>query len=170
MIFFTADHHFAHENVVHYCARPFRDADEMDAELIRRWNEVVGEDDTVYHLGDFTLSGRKAALGYFARLNGHKIVLRYEWHHDRKWLPKEGASFGGVEFLPPLVVLKMKGYPPITLCHYAMAKWEKSHRGGWHLFGHSHGRFQSEGKMLDIGVDAWDFAPISLERIAKRLA
>ncbi len=43
MIFFTGDEHFGHKNVIKYCNRPFSDVDEMDREIIKRHNEVVGD-------------------------------------------------------------------------------------------------------------------------------
>ncbi len=55
MLWFTADHHFGHANIIRYCNRPFASAEEMDATLVHLWNETVGRDDIVYHLGDFTL-------------------------------------------------------------------------------------------------------------------
>ena len=54
MIFITSDHHFGHENIIKHCSRPFRNADEMDATMVDRWNEVVGPDDDVYIAGDFS--------------------------------------------------------------------------------------------------------------------
>lgn len=41
MIFFTSDHHFSHANIIRYCNRPFASAEEMNQELIRRWNQTV---------------------------------------------------------------------------------------------------------------------------------
>lgn len=51
-IFFTADLHFWHENIIQYCQRPFASADEMNSALISNWNARVTPDDTVYILGD----------------------------------------------------------------------------------------------------------------------
>ncbi len=48
-VYFTADTHFNHANVLKYCARPFASIDEMNRELIARWNALVGPEDTVYH-------------------------------------------------------------------------------------------------------------------------
>jgi hypothetical protein len=39
-----------HANIIRFCNRPFSSVEEMDAELIRRWNEEIGPDDDVYHL------------------------------------------------------------------------------------------------------------------------
>jgi calcineurin-like phosphoesterase family protein len=54
--FFTADEHYGHANIIIYCNRPFTSVDEMDAEIIRRHNEMIGPKDVVIHAGDFTLS------------------------------------------------------------------------------------------------------------------
>ena len=51
-VFFTADLHFGHENVIKLDGRPFANVEEMDEELIRRWNAKVGKGDLVYVLGD----------------------------------------------------------------------------------------------------------------------
>ena len=52
-IWFTADTHFGQPNVIRLSRRPFADVTEMDAELIRRWQETVPRDGVVFHLGDF---------------------------------------------------------------------------------------------------------------------
>ena len=52
MIYFTADTHFGHCNVIRFCDRPFASAEEMDEAMIQNWNERVTGNDTVYILGD----------------------------------------------------------------------------------------------------------------------
>jgi calcineurin-like phosphoesterase family protein len=47
-IFFTADQHFGHKNIIKYCNRPFSSVEEMNKVMIDRWNEIVGKEDTVY--------------------------------------------------------------------------------------------------------------------------
>lgn len=58
MIYITSDTHFSHKNIIKYCNRPFKNIDEMNYTLIQKWNEVVSEDDEVYHLGDFAFAQR----------------------------------------------------------------------------------------------------------------
>lgn len=180
MFFFTSDQHFGHKNIIQYSGRPFSSASEMDAALIERWNAQVGPDDVVYHLGDFTFSGRKLARKCFRRLNGEIKVLGCHWHHDHRWLPQEfGASDyeskagQPVEILPPMVVLELEElgdgrYPQvIVLCHYPLAEWDRQHHGAWHLHGHSHGTHQGQGAMMDVGVDCTQYQPISLDQVAE---
>lgn len=79
-IHFTADTHFGHENVIAMDGRPFGSAEEMDEELVRRWNETVRKGDIVHHLGDFAMSGKPEYLSSIAeRLNG-KIRLVFGNH------------------------------------------------------------------------------------------
>jgi len=173
-IWFTADHHFGHENIIKYCNRPFASAGEMDTELILRWNDRVKDEDTVYHLGDLTLSETLIARWYLSRLNGLIFILANPWHHDKRWLPSVGSALSfisgsghQVRIWPPLDVLEL--HLPIVLCHYPLAVWDRRHYGSWHLHGHSHGRYQGEGFCMDVGVDANDFYPVSLEQVEETM-
>jgi calcineurin-like phosphoesterase family protein len=175
MLFFTSDTHFGHANIIRYSSRPFADADAMDEALIARWNATVGDDDVIYHLGDFTLRGGGAARRIFARLRGRIRVLGYPWHHDHAWLPAGlgpssylSASGHAVEILPPMVVLdeRVDGRRRVlALCHYPMAQWDRRHHGAWHLHGHSHGTHRGDGALLDVGVDCHDFTPVALDAL-----
>ena len=173
---FTADHHFGHANIIRYCARPFNSVGEMDAALFHNWNDVVGANDVVYHLGDLTLGDIRRFTGIVAGLNGHIRVV--PGSHDNRWLKKfhpEIASRSGhfVQLLPPLVSLEFPerttGRHPLVvgLCHYALRVWDRSHYGAWQLYGHSHGRLPPVGRSLDVGVDCHNFRPISLDEITE---
>lgn len=56
-VFFTSDTHFYHGNIIRFCNRPFEDVEMMNETIISNWNNTVGLDDTVFHLGDFCLGG-----------------------------------------------------------------------------------------------------------------
>lgn len=169
-IFFTADHHFGHANIIKYCNRPYTSVTEMDRDLIARWNAVVGENDVVYHLGDFTLGGPCKAQRYFAQLNG--VIHALPGSHDIRWFDKqEYLSRSGhvIQCEPPLKTLELcfENNPRplvIVLCHYAMRVWDRSHYGAFHLYGHSHGRLPPQGRAMDIGVDVRP-EPFELEEI-----
>jgi len=191
-IWFTADQHFGHENIIKFCERPYANVDEMDKDLIARWNDCVQPADVVYHLSDFTLGTEHGARACFRQLNGSIRILGNAWHHDRRWLPiwnlldagphvEEGvsnffsASSLKVIILPPLHVLEFyelgTGEHPlaITLCHYPLAEWDRKHYGAWHLYGHSHGKHVDDGLSMDVGVDANDYAPVLLADIVDRM-
>jgi len=158
-IFFTADEHYGHANIIKFCNRPFSSILEMDEALIANHNSVVKKDDLVIHAGDFSLHSKREFVEkkYVSRLNGEHIFL--EGSHD-KWLKKSNAK--------QIYSLRM-GSPQklIVVCHYALHVWPKSHFNSWHLYGHSHGRLNLHGKSHDIGVDNNNFAPLSFEQIAE---
>ena len=68
-LFFTADHHFGHRNIIAYEERPFENRDEMDLELIKRWNDKVPKDGIVYHLGDISFSSVERTREILSRLH-----------------------------------------------------------------------------------------------------
>ena len=169
---FTADTHFGHANVIRYCDRPYNSLSEMDNALVANWNQVIRPNNVVYHLGDFTLRGQKQANAYFSRLNGRISVV--PGGHDKRWASKkEYRSKSGhpVVILPPLITIKLQiprlsQSQIIVLCHYAMRVWDRSHYGSWHLYGHSHCNLPKHLKSLDVGVDCWNYFPVSLEQVA----
>lgn len=151
---FTADEHLGHFNIIKYCNRPFKTVDEMDEKIIKRHNERVGPDDTVIHAGDFTMKKTLAeAEAYIERLNGNHIFLR-------------GSHEYWNENLPYVWEKNIDGIY-IVVCHYPFASWPHSHYGSINLHGHCHGKMQKIEKRLDIGVDNWDFKPVSFEQIIK---
>lgn len=175
-IWLTSDQHLGHANIIKYTGRPFDNVTQMDDELIKRWNEVVEPDHTVYHLGDFTLGGEQKAKEYFRQLNGTVHVLLNTWHHDKFWLPHIMHTKNGeqVSLLMPLTVLEVDvgGEWPlaVNLCHYPLAEWDRKYYGALHCFGHAHGTHQVAGRMMDVGVDCHDFYPVSLAVILEALA
>ena len=77
-VWFTSDTHFGQENIIRYCGRPFRNAEEMNAELIRRWRETLPEDGIVFHLGDFAHGGSRLWNDILHALTGRKIIFMDE--------------------------------------------------------------------------------------------
>lgn len=172
MIWFSSDSHFFHEKILTLCKRPFSSLEEMHINLINNWNSVVDDKDIIYYLGDFILENSAEARKIFSKLKG--TIYYIAGNHD-KWLkgydggyPFRTATEGGyVKILPPLHVLQEK--TPIILCHYPLREWEGSYRGSWHLHGHCHGNVKSHGLSFDVGVDCWNFYPISLEQVEKKM-
>jgi calcineurin-like phosphoesterase family protein len=160
MIYFTADQHFGHKNIIKYANRPFISTDEMDEELIRRFNYKVKPEDIVYILGDFAF---KQPEKYLERLNGH--IFRIKGSHDSDM--KQPYM---LVIKPANLVDEYNNQRYIILCHYAMRVWETSHYGSFHLFGHSHGSLPPYGLSFDIGVDCWNYYPVSLEEVCEKMA
>lgn len=168
-IFFTADHHFGHANIIRFTNRPFRDLDEMNEELIKRWNEKVGKEDFVYHLGDVSLGKPDFTKEVLDQLNGKIFLIKGNHEGSTLTYPKR------FEWIKDYAEMRVEdedqsnGYQKIILSHYAMRTWNGSHRGTWQLFGHSHGTLFDDPEMLsiDVGVDCHNFYPISYEEVKK---
>jgi len=175
MIFFTSDTHFGHANVIKYSNRPFKNADEMDEEMIKRWNEVVHKDDTIYHLGDFAFAQPDRINQILSRLNGRKHFL---WGNHDKTMGRIAiqSHFVSVNHYLEINVPDKDGprheKQMIVLCHYPMISWNKMHHGSWMLHGHCHHnlKYPFRGRIVDVGVDGWGYRPISYEQIKDRMS
>jgi len=169
--FFVGDTHFSHRNVIKYCNRPFEDANEMNETLIKNWNAVVTKSDIVYHLGDVAfekdIEKRDKIL---SRLHGEKHLI---WGNHDKMLKTTGwqKHFHSAADLRGITVPYQKDdrivNQHIVMCHYAMRVWDRAHYGTVHLYGHSHGTLPDDPNSLslDVGVDNWNYTPVSLEQI-----
>lgn len=175
-IWFTADTHFCHDNIVRFSGRPFANGAEMNEEIIRRWNETVPEDGIVFHLGDFCLGGSKDWNDIMYRLHG-KIYLILG-NHDMKNI-KQGFM-GRFELVTQQMTIRVGGQS-IILNHNPFLAYGGSYRDVWQLFGHVHsGPLSNTGldlprlKMLfplqyDVGVDNNDFRPVSFAQVKARI-
>ena len=161
-LFFTADTHFGHKNVIKYCNRPYSSVEEMNERIISKWNEFVGELDTVIHLGDFSFLSPSTSRDIMNQLNGHIILVRGN-HDSNKVI--DACGFSDVVDYLDLKVNDGGMHQPISCMHYPLAVWPSSHFGAWHLHGHSHGTYTSgKGKILDVGWDIY-YRPISYKEI-----
>lgn len=155
-IWFTSDQHFNHINAIKYCNRPFANVDEMNKALIGSWNKVVKPDDTVYHLGDFTLGGIDVAQKFLEQLNGTLLVLLNPHHHDKRWILSPINRDERFDILPGIWIMEANDIGntmPIILCHYPFEVWDRKHYGAIHFHGHSHGKLHKVIGRLDVGVD-----------------
>ena len=161
-VFFTADTHFGHANIIKLSKRPFASVEEMDEALIERWNARVGPEDRVYHLGDFCFKGSKKAARYLDRLDGRVTLIK--GNHDTEntaLLPRwEGAH--------DILELRLEG-ERLALCHYPMLEWPGAFKRALHLHGHTHGRVSPHRRRADVGVDVWGYGPVLLAEILTRL-
>lgn len=187
-IWLTSDQHFWHTNVIKYCDRPYIDVVSMNEDLIARYNAVVKPEDTVYHLGDFCMAFRPVEL-YAYRLNGTKYLIPGNHDfcspaHKKSNTPEKRALWeqkyidaGFAEVLPLNHYLDIPDGPRVLLSHMPYrnqepgghgekhAEWRPIDKGEWLLHGHIHQLWQVKGRMINVGVDVWNYAPVSLDSI-----
>lgn len=172
---FTSDLHFFHNNIIKYCKRPWYNFQEMNEALIVRWNSVVKPGDTVFNLGDLAMGGRSKGphlAAMLSRMNGDMILI--PGNHDTYVLTDESCA-QQIRIFPPLFEIKVsdpdapRGWQRITMCHYAMKIWNKSHHGAWNLYGHSHHSMPPDYsiKAIDVGIDGkgYDYKPLSYAQV-----
>lgn len=153
-IFFTGCTHFDHANIIRLAKRPFQDVQEMNAEMVRLWNETVGHGDTVFHLGDFAFD--KAGI-WRDRLNGQKVLI--EGNHDKN-RAKPDHKYLEIEV----------GGRKVVLFHYPIEEWNGFYRGAVHVHCHTHSPIRVTGKnRVNVSVEAWDYTPVSFDQILAEL-
>ena len=169
--FFTADHHIGHKSILSQRMarpRPFATIEEHDEALVAAWNAVVRPDDIVWHLGDFAYKcSPEYAASVRARLHGRIRLCR--GNHDAIG---ERLDWDGPVVDVKRVFVQDPGMPkPIALwaSHFAHRTWPYKHHGDLHVFGHSHGALAPFEGSLDVGVDCWDWRPVTLTQILARL-
>jgi calcineurin-like phosphoesterase family protein len=174
---FTSDEHYGHKNIVEYCGRPYADVREMNERLIRNHNEVVRPDDDVWHLGDFAFRPDDNAPEILPRLNGtHRLVAgnHDKCHPCHKKHEKSAEQYRRWGFAE--VVHAVESIRGFRACHLPYGDlrypgWAPTDCGGWLLHGHVHTRWKVRGRMINVGVDAWNYAPVHLdELLAIRMA
>ena len=161
MDFFTSDQHFGHKNIIKYCNRPFESVTQMDDEIISKWNEAVGDSDTVYVVGDVSFYNIGLSRRIIKKLNGKKILIR--GNHDKS--ARSMIEMGFDQVFDKLDYELPDGRKAL-LYHYPMPD---SLIGDYDVLihGHTHAKPASaiSGKKFNVCVDAWDFTPVSASEV-----
>ena len=158
-IFFTSDTHFGHGGALGLYGRPFASVALMNEAIIERWNDTVTADNEVWHLGDFAI-GQPAArtTELLARLHGNKHLV--VGNND----PVATTGLDDWASTHPYIEIEVDSVS-LVLCHYPFRSWRGMAKGWLNLHGHSHGRMKPQPRQFDVGVDVWDFRPVSLRQI-----
>ena len=174
MVYFTSDLHFCHDKDFVWQVRGFESIDEMNAEIVRRWNEIVYPDDDVYVLGDLTLGNVEEGLKLIAKLNGCLHIIRGNHDTDTKAnryleLPNVVSVEFATVYKYKKAIFWLSHYPTITANYDDDKPWAK------HLvclFGHTHQEqpfYNNNPYMFNVGMDAHNCTPISIEKIIETI-
>jgi calcineurin-like phosphoesterase family protein len=185
-LFFTSDTHYNHTNIcrgvtrwtdAEDITRDFKTLDQMNDRIVNGINDVVGQDDILFHLGDWSFGGFEMIEQFRNRIhckNIHLILGNHDHHIERD---REGIRglFVSVNQYVELEVSEaqsgklVKTIPRnFVLMHYPIMSWNKMNEGVIHLHGHVHlppGKRIGKGKMMDVGVDGNGMDPLSLSKV-----
>lgn len=172
-VFLYSDPHFGHQGVCRFLRedgtklRPWDTAEEMDEELVRRYNETVKPNDKCYFLGDVVIN--RKALKTLHRLNGDKVLIRgnHDIFHDDEYR---------------MFFRELRAYHVMNgmiLSHIPIHP-ESLGRFGVNIHGHLHAnrvKFQKHAGVTPVidpryhcvCVEQTDFRPILFEDVLKRI-
>ena len=149
-IWFTSDTHYNHRNIIKSLTtwqrtsgcRDFVSLQEMNDTIVNNINSVVGEDDVLYHLGDWSFGSAKTVGDFRDRINCKEIHLILG-NHDREFTKglEVHSHFTSVSQYRELWIDEIE--TKIILSHYPMKSWNGSMYGNWMLYGHTHGNLQN---------------------------
>ncbi len=173
MIYFTSDLHFGHKNIMRYAERPFETTEEMDQALIDNWNTRVNANDEVYILGDVTMRGGEFANEKLSQLKGRIYLIKgnHDYYADRK-----NYDPWRLEWIKDYHVVHYQN-EQFVLFHFPILEWDRKFHGAYQLHGHQHNhadyniKNRADGiRRYDVGVDANNYAPVSIEEIMRFFA
>jgi calcineurin-like phosphoesterase family protein len=185
-VFFTSDTHYGHSNIASKNTsrwkegyRNYNSLEEMNQNIVKSINEIVGPDDVLYHLGDWSFGGKNNIWDFRKQLSVKEIhlILGNHDHHIEKniIIPNSHVLTGNDGKLEVYDGFSNEDFPTlsvnlfssvshykeinhhgqvIVLSHYPFAVWHGNGKGWWHLHGHCHDSFNSIGKSLDVGIDS----------------
>ena len=175
-LFFTSDTHYNHTNIcrgvtrwtdAEDITRDFKTLDQMNDRIVRGINDVVGQDDILFHLGDWSFGGFESIWKFRHQINCQNIhlVLGNHDHHIERDREDIRQIFSSVNQYVELEVNKQHNF---VLMHYPIMSWNNMNDGVIHLHGHVHlppERRIGKGKMMDVGIDGNGMDPISLSKV-----
>ena len=195
-LFFTSDTHYGHGNICRGVTnwrtesgevpvnqtRPFDTLEQMNARIVAGLNALVGQDDILFHLGDFSFGGFDNIEIFRNRIvckNIHLILGNHDHHIERN----KGGVRDYFKSVNDILTLHVEMYrenkkdPKVgytfELSHYPIASWKNMNEGVMHLHGHTHlgpnirMSNNNKGRYMDVGMDGNGMDPIGLSEVLK---
>lgn len=171
MKYFSSDWHLGHSKTIEFSNRPFKDVDEMDSSIIHNMISPLKKGDEFYFLGDLAFDIPSAAK-FFTQL---PTGIKFFWILGNHEGTANQFKHYCIQQTPLKEIRIQKNF--VTLCHYPMITWNKSHYGAWQFYGHhhisSHGTDQlykfAVGKQLNVNCEMHDYKPWSEEEIIEKM-
>jgi calcineurin-like phosphoesterase family protein len=198
-VWFTSDTHYAHKNIcrgvsdwkkvnketgiLEVCpesTRPFETLEEMNEAIVNNINNTVGEDDILFHIGDWSFGGVERILEFRKQIKCKNIylILGNHDHHLERERELRGHFTLVRNYLEITLVWKddsgKKKTQALVLFHYPLVSWNQMYRNVLMIHGHVHTKEErrfGNGKLMDVGMDGSpEFRPYSLSEVQELLA
>ena len=162
-VWLISDNHFNHQKIIEYSNRPFKTVEQMNEEMIKKWNSVVKEDDKIYHLGDFGFSSKEQIANIISKLNGRIfLILGNHDNHTPQWYRDTGIK---EVYDHPIIIKDF-----IVLSHAPQSFICDSRTPYVNFFGHVHDSkmFETYGpRHFCACVERHDYKPVNIEEVIK---
>jgi len=182
-VWIISDTHFGHKNICRGVTewrlpdgsvpiaqtRDFDTIGQMNDAIVNGINSVVGQDDVLIHLGDWSFGGFENIKIFRDRIVCQEIhlILGNHDHHIENNRSDCQELFASVNHYTKL----MYKFDTLVLMHYPIDSWDGLNKGHIHLHGHVHlptGKIFGKGRRMDVGIDgSLFFAPYSLDNVIK---
>lgn len=187
-LFFASDMHFGHVNAA-IKFRGFATVEEHDETLVDRWNRMVGPTDRVIIPGDACMGTITDSIRLIHRLHGQKWLMpgNHDWHHPAHHGRVDALAKGKTQKVADMERLYAEAFDRIlplqmevgnfTVCHFPpygdhtgeerYSEYRPKDRGQRFIHGHVHDEWADleDGRLINVGVDVRDFAPISVDEL-----
>jgi calcineurin-like phosphoesterase family protein len=179
-VWITSDTHYSHKNICRGVTawrtkegeipvsqtRDFATIEKMNSTIVNNINEVVGQDDMLVHLGDWSFGGFEQIREFWDRIickNIHLVLGNHDHHIENNRDGSQGL-FKSVSHYNTLEIGQFK----FRLMHYPISSWDGLGKGVMHLHGHCHlpnNLKLSKGQRMDVGMDGHtEFRPYNVYR------
>lgn len=162
-VWLISDNHFNHQKIIEYCNRPFKTVEQMNEEMIKKWNSVVKEDDKIYHLGDFGFGSKEQIANVISKLNGRIFLILGNYdNHTPQWYRDAGVK---EVYDHPIIIKDF-----IVLSHAPQPFICDSRTPYVNFFGHIHDSkmFETYGpRHFCACVERHDYKPVNIEEVIK---
>jgi calcineurin-like phosphoesterase family protein len=179
-VWITSDTHYSHKNICRGVTawrtkegeipvsqtRDFATIEKMNSSIVNNINEVVGQDDMLIHLGDWSFGGFEQVREFWDRIickNIHLVLGNHDHHIENNRDGSQGL-FKSVSHYNTLEIGQFK----FRLMHYPISSWDGLGKGVMHLHGHCHlpnNLKLSKGQRMDVGMDGHtEFRPYNVYR------
>lgn len=162
-IWITSDKHHQHNNIISYENRPFKSVDEMDQKLISNHNEMVGEDDICYDVGDFFFKGghqggKKTYCDYLRQYNGRYMIIRGNHERNNSVIDKLTSATMQISNLNVLLIhdpINAKTKYDLILCGHVHSAWLATELC----------ENNKKSLIINCGVDVWNYRPVEWKQL-----
>lgn len=160
--YFISDTHFDDDRLNLYGRDlVFKNKSEVDDTIIENWNKKVKNNDLIIHLGDVSMTEK--GLEKIRKCNGVKILIKGNYDDINQTAKFDVSDELLLRYFNNVIsesTIKLEN-ENFYLNHFP----EKGKSDVFNIVGHIHGLWKVQRNMINVGVDCWNYQPVSSETV-----